>query len=28
VAPARSIIGSNTGLTANAINGLALDPTR
>lgn len=28
VAPARLIIGSNTGLTANAINGLALDPTR
>jgi hypothetical protein len=28
VAPARTIIGSNTGLTANAIHGLALDPTR
>ena len=28
VAPARVIIGSNTGLTASAINGMALDPTR
>ncbi|HZU29676.1 MAG TPA: hypothetical protein VFB79_01085 [Candidatus Angelobacter sp.] len=28
VAPARSITGSSTGLAANAINGLALDPTR
>ena len=28
VAPARVISGSNTGLTASAINGLALDPTR
>jgi hypothetical protein len=28
IAPARVISGSNTGLTANAINGLALDPTR
>jgi hypothetical protein len=28
VAPARTFNGSNTGLTANAINGLALDPTR
>jgi hypothetical protein len=28
VAPARVISGTNTGLTANAIHGLALDPTR
>jgi hypothetical protein len=28
VAPARTIGGSNTGLTASAINGLAIDPTR
>lgn len=28
VAPARSITGSSTGLVTNAINGLALDPTR
>ncbi|MGC2696173.1 MAG: hypothetical protein WA738_10310 [Candidatus Angelobacter sp.] len=28
LAPARNISGSNTGLTANAINGLAIDPTR
>jgi hypothetical protein len=28
VAPARSITGSSTALVANAINGLALDPTR
>jgi hypothetical protein len=28
VAPARTINGSNTGLTASAINGLAIDPTR
>ena len=27
-APARSINGTNTGLTVNAINGLAIDPTR
>jgi hypothetical protein len=28
VAPARTINGSNTGLTASAMNGLAIDPTR
>jgi hypothetical protein len=28
VAPARTISGSNTGLTASAMNGLAIDPTR
>jgi hypothetical protein len=28
VAPPRSISGSNTGLAANAIHGLAIDPTR
>ena len=28
VAPARSISGSNTGITASAVNGLAIDPTR
>jgi hypothetical protein len=27
-APARTISGSNTGITANAVNGLAIDPTR
>jgi hypothetical protein len=27
-APARTINGSNTGLTASAINGMAIDPTR
>jgi hypothetical protein len=28
VAPARTITGSNTGITASAVNGLAIDPTR
>jgi 6-phosphogluconolactonase (cycloisomerase 2 family) len=28
VAPARTIAGSNTGITASAVNGLAIDPTR
>ena len=28
VPPTRSIKGANTGLTANAVNGLAIDPTR
>jgi hypothetical protein len=28
VAPARTISGSNTGLTASAMNGIAIDPTR
>ena len=28
IAPARNISGSNTGITANAVNGLAIDPTR
>ncbi len=27
VSPARTIAGSNTGMTANAVNGLAIDPT-
>jgi hypothetical protein len=28
IAPARNINGSNTGITASAVNGLAIDPTR
>lgn len=28
IAPARNITGSNTGITASAVNGLAIDPTR
>jgi hypothetical protein len=28
IAPARNIAGSNTGITASAVNGLAIDPTR
>jgi hypothetical protein len=28
VAPARNINGANTGITASAVNGLAIDPTR
>jgi hypothetical protein len=28
VAPARTITGSNTGINASAVNGLAIDPTR
>jgi hypothetical protein len=28
VAPARSISGASTGLVANGVNGIALDPTR
>jgi hypothetical protein len=28
VAPARNITGANTGITASAVNGMAIDPTR